>query len=137
MNPDHPPAPRGAQFGRYLLAGGVAAAANFGSRFVFSRWLPFEAAVVLAYGVGMVTAFLLMRRYAFGAGTHSLSRQAATFAGINVLAVAQTLLVSSLLLRVLLPALGVSLHAEAIAHAVGVLVPVVSSYFGHKLLTFR
>jgi VIT1/CCC1 family predicted Fe2+/Mn2+ transporter len=27
--------------------------------------------------------------------------------------------------------------AEALAHLVGVLVPVVTSYFGHKFLTFR
>ena len=42
----------------YLASGGLAAVANFGSRFVFSRWLPYEAAVIGAYGVGMVTAFI-------------------------------------------------------------------------------
>ncbi len=126
-----------AQFLRYVAAGGLAAAANFGSRFVFSRWWPFEVAVVVAYLVGMLCAFVLMRRYAFGPGRQPLRRQVLIFAGINSLAVLQTLIVSSLLLRAVLPALGVSAHGEAIAHAVGVVVPVVTSYFGHQRLTFR
>ena len=54
-----------------------------------------------------------------------------------MLAVLQTLVVSLVLARWLLPALGVTQHAEAIAHAVGVAVPVVTSYFGHKLATFK
>jgi putative flippase GtrA len=41
------------------------------------------------------------------------------------------------LARRLLPAAGITEHAEAIAHAVGVAVPVVTSYFGHKKATFR
>jgi putative flippase GtrA len=36
-----------------------------------------------------------------------------------------------------IPAFGVVNHAEAIAHLVGVLVPAVTSYFGHRMLTFR
>ena len=48
-----------------------------------------------------------------------------------------TLVISLLLARWLLPSLGIVTHAEALAHLVGVLVPVVTSYFGHKFLTFR
>jgi putative flippase GtrA len=45
--------------------------------------------------------------------------------------------VSLLLARWLLPAAGVEQHVEAIAHAFGVAVPVITSYFGHRLATFR
>jgi putative flippase GtrA len=128
---------RVSEFVRYLVAGGVAAGMNFGTRFIFSNWLPFEWAVACAYVVGMITAFLLMRGFAFRAGTHGWVRQAATFTAVNFAAVAQTLVVSSLFLRVVLPGAGIDRGAEAIAHAVGVLVPVVTSYFGHKLFTFR
>lgn len=121
----------------YLASGGIAAAANYGSRFVFSLWLPFEAAVVAAYLVGMVTAFLLMRRFAFTDSQTSTRQQVLGFCIVNGAAVLQTVLVSSLLARVVLPALGAPGNHEAISHAVGVAVPVITSYFGHRYLTFR
>ena len=37
----------------------------------------------------------------------------------------------------LLPWLGVDVLRSEVAHVVGVAVPVVSSYFGHKYLSFR
>ncbi len=121
----------------YLASGGIAAAANYGSRFVFSLWLPFEAAVVAAYLVGMVTAFLLMRRFAFTDSQTSTRQQVLGFCIVNGAAVLQTVLVSSLLARVVLPGLGMPGNHEAISHAVGVAVPVITSYFGHRYLTFR
>jgi len=36
-----------------------------------------------------------------------------------------------------LPALGIHSYAEEIAHALGILAPVITSYLGHKHLTFR
>ena len=51
------------RFGKFLLAGGVAAAANYGSRFLFSVWLPFAAAVTLAFFVGLVTGSSSFRRF--------------------------------------------------------------------------
>ncbi len=125
------------QFVRFLVAGGIAAAANFGSRFVFSHWLSYGVSIVLAYLVGMTVAFVLMRRHVFTANSGPLWPQMFKFAGVNLLAVLQTLLISMLLAHWLLPGWGVVTHSEAIAHLVGVLVPVVTSYFGHKLLTFN
>ena len=126
-----------AQFMRYLLAGGLAASANYGSRFVFNVWMPFEIAVILAYMVGMFIGFILMRRFAFGEGNLPVGTQALWYVVVNIFAVAQTVVISSVLLRVALPSLGVYAYNEAVAHAVGVAMPIVSSYFGHKLLTFQ
>jgi putative flippase GtrA len=125
------------EFWRFLAAGGVAAAANFGSRFLFSLWLRYEWAIVLAYIVGMTVAFLLMRRYVFNASGRPAARQIAIFAAVNLLALLQTLLVSIALVRWVLPYLGVVSRTEAIAHFVGVLVPVVTSYIGHRMFTFK
>ena len=127
----------GRRFGLFLVAGGIAAAANYGSRFGFSLWFNYPVAIVLAYLVGMAVAFLLMRQYVFDGRGKALAPQLWRFALVNALAVLQTLIVSLVLARWLLPALGVTQHAEAIAHAVGVAVPVVTSYFGHKLATFK
>jgi putative flippase GtrA len=134
-----PPAGRSEarRFGLFVVAGGIAAAANFGSRFAFSLWFAYPVAIVLAYLVGMAVAFTLMRQYVFDGAGKALAPQVAKFVLINLLAVAQTLLVSLVLARWLLPALGVTSHVEAIAHAVGVAVPIVTSYIGHKRATFR
>ncbi len=105
---------RSRQFLAFLVTGGVAALANFGSRIAFSHWMPFSAAVIAAYCVGMCTAFVL----------------------VNLLAVAQTWAVSMALLKWVLPALGVTDFAPEIAHAVGVVVPVFTSYLGHKRWSF-
>lgn len=125
------------QFMRFLFAGGVAAAANYGSRFLFSRWVGYEQAIILAYLVGMFVAFVLMRGHVFKARGKSLAPQVVKFVGVNFLALLQTLIISVVLARWVLPAWGVIDHAEALAHLAGVLIPVVTSYFGHKLLTFR
>ncbi|MBK9616897.1 MAG: GtrA family protein [Uliginosibacterium sp.] len=125
------------QFVRFLAAGGFAAACNYGSRFLFSLWLGYELSIVLAYLVGMTVAFLLMRAYVFDATGKALAPQVAKFVAVNLLAVLQTLVISVVLARWVLPALGVVRHGEAIAHLVGVLVPVLTSYAGHRLATFR
>ena len=126
-----------AQFVRYLLAGGLAALANYGSRFVFNVWVSFEIAVMLAYMVGLCTGFILMRRFAFHGGSRPVGAQALWYIVVNIFSVAQTVVISSVLLRIVLPSLDVYEHTEALAHAIGVATPLVSSYFGHKLLTFR
>lgn len=125
------------QFLRFLVAGGVAAGANFGSRFVFSIFFTYGVAVFLAYLVGMLVAFLLMRGHVFNARQGPLAPQVTKFIGVNVLAVLQTLAISLLLARWVLPSVGIMDNAEALGHLVGVLVPVLTSYFGHKYLTFR
>jgi len=125
------------RFGLFLAAGGVAALANYGSRFAFSLWFSYPVAIVLAYLVGMTVAFVLMRHYVFDARAKALRPQVVAFVLVNLLAVLQTLVVSLVLARWALPALGITEHTEAIAHAVGVAVPIVTSYFGHKHATFR
>jgi putative flippase GtrA len=124
------------QFVLFLLTGGFAAAVNFGSRIVYNRWMDFSPAVVLAYCTGMVTAFVLAKLLVFKESRHSTSRSAGYFVLVNLAAVLQTWLISLALARYALPALGVTEFRLEIAHAVGVVVPVFSSYFGHKRWSF-
>jgi putative flippase GtrA len=114
------------QFAGFLVAGGIAAAANVGSRILFSRLVGLELAVILAYLVGMTVAFVLMRSAVFPPSAAPLARQAALFAAVTLL-----------LARWLLPAAGVRSHVEEIAHVAGVCVPIVTSFLGHKYLSFR
>jgi putative flippase GtrA len=125
------------QFTRFLAAGAFAAGANVGSRILFSRWLTFESAVLCAFVVGLVAGFALMRTYVFAAGGRSLPGQVAWFVGVNLLGLAQTFLISVTLAQWALPALGIRAYAEVIGHFAGVITPIVTSYFGHRLITFR
>lgn len=126
----------GRQLLLFLVAGGVAAVANFGSRILLSQLLAYVPAIVLAYGIGITTAFLLNRAFVFTGAANPVAQQAWRFALVNFAAVLQTLVISLLLARWLLPRLGITTHAETIAHAFGVVVPVFTSYFGHKHYSF-
>jgi putative flippase GtrA len=125
-----------ARFGRFLVAGGIAAAANYGSRFLFSVWFPFPVAVALAFVVGLTTGFLLMRGYVFDARGGPPVLQAAWFTAINLVGLVLTMGISVGGAHLLTPYLGVT-RAQAIAHAAGVAFPAVTSYVGHRLATFR
>jgi len=125
------------QFLLFLLTGGIAAAVNFGSRILFSHWLSYSAAIALAYLVGMTTAFILARLLVFKTGQQALHQSALFFVLVNAVAALQTWAVSLGLALYALPALGVTRYAAEFAHAVGVVVPVFTSYLGHKHLSFR
>ena len=125
------------RFVAFAVAGGIAAACNFGSRFAFSAFLPYPAAIVAAYLVGMTTAFFLNRAFVFTDGGGSIGRQAGWFVVVNLAAVLQTLAISLLLADVLFPRIGFGFHPEAVAHAIGIVVPIFSSYIGHRRLSFR
>lgn len=124
------------EFAGFVVAGGLAALANIGSRWLLSHALPYPLAIVLAYLVGMITAYALMRSQVFAGSDRGTPSEVFRFVVVNLLAVAQTLLVSLGLAYHLLPWLGVTEHAETWAHLVGVAVPVVSSYYSHKHWTF-
>lgn len=85
----------------------------------------------------MLVAFVLMRESVFNAGKGPLVRQVTTFTVVNLVAMLQTLLITLYLARILFPSLGIGAYAEVFGHLVGVLLPIITSYFGHKLLTFR
>jgi putative flippase GtrA len=125
------------QFAFFLISGAVAAGLNWGSRFLFSEFVRFEVAVVLAFLVGLLSGFMMMRVFVFSGAGKPIVPQVGKYVAVNLFALAQTLVISLLLARWLLPSFGIVEHAEALAHLVGVLVPVVTSYFGHKFFTFR
>ena len=123
------------QVALFLLAGGFAAAVNVASRIVYSVALPLPLAVELAYVTGMVVAFALNRWFVFENARDDVGRRAGRFAVVNLLAVLQTLAVTLAGAWALRKG-GVGDLSETIAHVVGVLVPVFSSYLMHRHWTF-
>jgi putative flippase GtrA len=125
------------QLALFLLVGGTAAGAQWLARFPFNRVMPYAAAVVCAFGVGMIIAFELNRRYVFPAGGDARHRQFLRFFLVNILSFATVWAVSVGLGVYILPRFMAPGLAEALGHGVGVLSPALASYFLHKHFTFR
>ena len=99
--------------------------------------MPFSLAVLAAYGTGMVVAFLLFREFVFERSSTDTSEQVRNFIIVNIVGMAATWALANLLVYWALPAAGVTNHVEAIGHGIAILAPVVTSWFGHRFLTFR
>ncbi|MBB4057274.1 MULTISPECIES: GtrA family protein [Pseudomonas] len=125
------------QFMVFLITGGTAAAVNFCSRIIYNLWLSFSLSVVVAYLTGMITAFVLAKLFVFKESQQSVRRSILFFTLVNLVAVLQTWLISMGLAYYLLPSLGVTLFVKEISHAIGVVIPVFTSYFGHKRWSFK
>lgn len=124
------------RFASFLVTGGIAAAVNWGSRLALSQVMSLELAVVVAYLIGMATAYVLARLFVFDASGRAVTDEVSRFAAVNVVALVQVWLVTIGLARFVFPAVGFDWHDEAVAHAVGVASPAVTSYFGHRYFTF-
>lgn len=124
------------QFFTFILTGGVAAVVNFCSRIFFNQYMSYSSAIVVAYLSGMLTAFILAKCFVFKNGKQRLSHSVVIFSLINLFAIAQTWLVSMLLVRYL-PSMQITQFVPEISHAVGIIIPVFTSYVGHKRWSFR
>lgn len=121
----------------FLLTGGLAALVNFGSRFLYSTVFSYPVAIVCAYLTGMVVAFILFKNCVFEPSTQSVKKQLMYFTIVNVLAIAQTLIISLFLANTVFPILNITFYPEAIAHACGIAVPAITSFIGHSLFSFK
>jgi putative flippase GtrA len=92
---------------------------------------------VIAYITGMITAFILAKLFVFKQSQQALHHSILFFLLVNLVAVLQTWFISISLAYYILPKFHVVLYVWEIAHAVGVVVPVFTSYIGHKKLSFR
>lgn len=125
------------QFISFLITGGIAATVNFLSRIFYNQYCSFSTSVIFAYLTGMVTAFILAKMFVFKSSTQTIKHSAIIFSLVNVLAAAQTWVISMALNFYILPALGFERHIAEIASAVGIAFPVFTSYLGHKRWSFK
>ena len=123
-------------FVRFALSGGIAAAVNIGSRVLLSEVTNFSTAIVIAYLLGMTTAYILMKLFVFDVSGRSIGQEYLRFGLVNAVALVQVWAVSVLLAKYAFPALSYSYHAATTAHVIGVLSPIATSYFMHKCFTF-
>lgn len=126
------------QFAIFILCCGFAAIVNVTSRWAINFIVSYRSAIVLAYLVGMCTAFFLCKRFVFDAAeTGRTRKEFSYFFIVNLAGMAQTFVVSVLLAEWLFPRVDFLWHPEVVAHSVGVAFPTLSSFLGHKFLSFR
>lgn len=125
------------QFSKFLLAGGVAAAANFSSRYFLGFYMQYVPSIIFAYLIGMVTAYVICRLFVFESQKNSMFQQISYFTIINIFAVSQTIVVSLLFSDYVLIIINNLSLRESIAHFIGICVPIFTSYLGHKYVTFK
>jgi putative flippase GtrA len=124
------------RFARFLLTGGIAAAVNVVSRYFLSMAMEYRWAVIAAYLCGMTTAWILSRLFVFEGSGRSRAEEYMRFGIVNVVAAAQVWAVSVGLAEYVFPAVGLTWHPEDVAHVIGVVIPVFTSYLGHKHFSF-
>ena len=90
------------QFFLFILSGGFAAIINIFSRAILSNFLTFERAIIFAYCIGMIVAFLLTKRFVF-ISKNNIYKSFAAFALVNIAAVAQTYFISMWCKDIILP----------------------------------
>jgi len=109
---------------------------NIAARYLLNFHMGYGTAIVLAYLCGMVTAFCLAKRFVFARSELHTANQFIRFGLVNLAALIQVWAVSVCLAECVFRKIGMVRHAEDLAHVIGVSVPVVTSYLGHKHFSF-
>ena len=121
----------------FVLIGGFSSAVNLVTRILINRVTSYEVAIVLAFPVALTTAFLLNRAFVFRSAGAAWHGQFARFLIVNLAALVQIFLVSVGLARLVFPYIGMRFHPETAAHGIGLLSPILTSYWAHRHFTFR
>lgn len=125
------------QFFRFVVSGGLAAVVNILSRIALSQLTSYSVAIVIAYLIGMTTAYVLMKLLVFERSGRRAAEEYLRFGMVNLVALAQVWGVSMLFAFYIFPWLMPAVSAMTPAHVIGVLSPIVTSYVLHKHFTFR
>lgn len=125
------------EFFQFMMVGGFSAGVNFVSRIGFSELVSYRYAIIFAYLVGMITAFLLSKHYVFEKSGRPFKDELRDFTIVNIFAVIQVWLISVGLAEYFFPYISFTFYPEEVAHLIGLGIPVISSYFGHKHFSFR
>jgi len=99
-------------------------------------YFSFSCAVIVAYAVGIATAFALNRIFVFPRARTPIQTQALYFVAINLAFLPIVWAASMILSTWALPGLGIYTYREGIAHAIAICLPVFGAFLLHKFKTF-
>ena len=125
------------QFILFVCSGGIAALVNIISRVILSYYLTFEVSIVIAYLIAIITAYFLAKIFVFKTKKIKLYRSFTFFFLVNIFGIFQTWIVTMLLRNYLFEFININSNRDLFAHMIGVFVPVFSSYYGHKYISFN
>jgi putative flippase GtrA len=124
-------------FVKFVMIGGIAALVNFVSRYYVYRMMDFKVALVLAYITGMLVAFILYKAFVFPSTKNSLAKSWSYFVMVNLIGICICWLVSVIFAYYILPIFGVEQRRFEIAHLIGIVAPMFTSFIGHKYFSFK
>ena len=125
------------QFVLFIITGGTSAIINILSRIILSNFFRFEIAILISYGIGMITAFFLAKKYVFLNSNKSIKKSFPAFALVNLISVLQTFFLSIFIKKWLIIFFDNLSFIELIAHTCGLGILVFTSFYGHKYITFK
>jgi putative flippase GtrA len=128
--------PERKRFLLFVLVGGFSALINVLARVGLSQIMVFGWAVVAAYIIAMLIAYVLNRIFVFEPSGRSVAEEMVKFILVNMVALVQVWAVSVFLKNWALPWIGWTFYPELVAHMAGVASPIFTSYFGHKYFSF-
>jgi energy-coupling factor transport system substrate-specific component len=121
---------------RFVVAGGVASAANWLSRLGLSFVVPFPAALIVGAALGMALGFVLYRSWVFPHSSRPLPAQTGFFLLVNFVTACFVVTVS-LVFAQLFAGLPISvLNQQNLAHAAAIACGALISFLGHRTFTF-
>jgi putative flippase GtrA len=124
------------RFSMFVVSSSLSVPVNLTSRVLFSLVTPFEVAVVLSQFCGMVTAYTLAKLFVFEPSGRSIRSEFARFTLVNMVSLVLTWIVAIGLVRVVWPMLDMTFYPEVTGHFIGLATSAITSYVGHKRLSF-
>lgn len=124
------------QFLAFITVGAVAAFLHWLARYGLSFFLPFPAAVALAYGVGITIAFILNSFFIFPISDKPRHLQIRDFILVN-LAFLPVVWLTAVFLSQWLKSVGMINHSEDLAHALAIPIPMFATFLIYKFFAFK
>jgi putative flippase GtrA len=124
-------------FIKFVAIGAIAALVNFISRYFINKYTGFKVSLILAYILGMITAYFLFKKYVFRKTKNSLVVSGSYFLLVNLVGICTCFVVSVALAHYVFPYIGFHWHSYEVAHAVGIIMPTFTSFIGHNRFSFQ
>lgn len=121
----------------FVCIGAFSSLVNLVARIMFGYYSSYEVSIVLAFIVALSTAFVLNRIFVFSRSVGNAFKQFCKFLLVNLLALVQIFIISQAFAYYILPMIGWYWQIETSAHAIGLVSPLVTSYWLHKFWTFK
>jgi putative flippase GtrA len=123
------------QFIYFLFAGSTAALVNFTSRILLRSYLDIVFSAVIAYSLGLLTAFILYKRLVFPFSGKPLNFQLRRFLSIQI-GFMPVVIIIFISLSGIFNTMGLGNFSEPIAHALSIGMPALITFLLYKLLVF-